>query len=897
MSYSNFGPESGGRPEGAEGAARPGRRRRSTPGGTPREPQGRPGRQSAQAAWGSPEAQPPGRPLGSPPPRADDGVRQATTDPRGRPQARPYGTAQSASPHGGPHGGDRQGRRRPEAEFEDTQAMMAAQAGSGDRPGRGRRARRGADGPVPPGGPGEPGGPGGPGGPAAPDDGAEGGRQGWKRFIPNWKIVVASATVLAAGVFGMVIVAYINTPVPKVEQNDAVSQGSVIYYGDKKTAMARIGKRRTLVDFDQIPKHVQDAVIGVENRDFWTDSGIDISSMFRSVWSTLSGQQMQGGSTITQQMARNYYEGLSQEQTIERKVKEIFISVKINDELSKEQILAQYLNTIYFGRGAYGIQAAAQAYFNKNVGKLTVQQAAYLAGRIQNPGAFDTAEEKGNLAPTQERYEYALDGLALLDPAKYGELKTTHPQAPKRIKHRLRNVYGGKVGYMVDTVLAELEKRGIPEQDVATKGYKIYSTFDKRLMDAAETAVRSQGNFGKDVTTSLAAVDPRNGRVLAFYGGSNYLKEQWNEAFMSQKQAASAFKPYVLAAWLNQGYSLNSYTPTQGPVNLPDTSPIDNDHSMGNGGADVIKATAQSINTSFAKMAEKVGLEKVVDIAVDAGLDRKRLEVSLAKHKYLISIGSSPVTAIEQAGGYSIFANKGKHYDTHVVTEVRESGGVVVKEDTTFKQVISEDAAADATVALQEVVKTGTGKGAVLPDRPTAGKTGTNNDNKEAWYVGFTPQLSTAVGMYKEVQKRDPKTGKVTPEEVRLNGISGGSVPAAIWKVFMQEAMKGLPAEQFPPRANVGMDENLVPRPLPKPTPPPQEWEDNGGNPWDDGDRGNPWDEGPDDGDSWGDSGSGDTGGTEDLQMGGRAAHDKAVHDKNDKNDKNETPAARRRDQ
>ncbi|WP_204032566.1 transglycosylase domain-containing protein [Sinosporangium siamense] len=742
---------------------------------------------------------------------------------------------------------------------------MAAQAGG---PSGGRRGRRHESREIPP-----PDGPGGPGGPQGPDDGDGEGKPeqaGWKRFIPNWKIVVASVTVIIAGVFGMILVGYHSVTIPVVKQEEVDAQGSVIYYGDNKTVLARVGMRRKLVTIDQIPKHVQDAVVGAENRDFWTDSGIDFSGMVRSVWYTATGQQIQGASTITQQMARNYYAGLSQERSMMRKVREIFIAVKLNQQKSKQWILEQYLNNIFFGRNSYGIQAAAQAFFDKNVGQLTPQEAAYLAGRIQNPDTFDRMEAKGNMAATEERYRYAIGGLAAVDSAKYGDLPAKFPKSPKRIKHVVKQVNAGKKGYMVKAVLDELEARGVPEEEVQTGGYKIYTTFDKNLMDAAERAVKSQGNFGKYVTTSLAAVDPRNGRVIAFYGGSDYLKEQWNEAFMSQKQAASAFKPYVLAAWLDAGYSLTSWTPTVLEKNLPGTTEITNDHPMGTGGVDVIKATAQSVNTAFAAMGQKVTLEKVVDIAVEAGLDRKRLEKSLEEHKYLITIGSSPVTALEQAGGYSIFANAGKHYDTHVVTRaVDSSGTTVLKEKSTYNQVISPEAAADATVALQEVVKTGTGRNSALADRPTAGKTGTNNKNKEAWYVGFTPQLSTAVGMYKEVPKK-LKNGKTIMVEAQLNGISGGSVPAAIWRTFMAEAMKGQEVMQFPPRANVGTPENIQPRPIVKRTPPPEnnwgdgdgdnDWGDNGG--WDNGNRGN-----GDVGCSPYDSDCG--GGTDDLQLQG----------------------------
>lgn len=750
---------------------------------------------------------------------------------------------------------DPAGGRRPEAAFEDTQAMMAAQARAG-RPngpagpngpggpggaGRGRRARgsagpMGAGGQAGPGGrgpgdgggpagPGRPGGPGGP--PGSGDDGDRAGREGWKRFLPSWKIVMASFVVLSAGVFGMIAVAYANTPVPTTRQDSVDDMGSVIYYGDGKSVLARLGVKRVLVDIDKIPKHVQDAVIAAENRSFWDDNGIDFRGMARSLWSTVSGEQVQGASTITQQMARNYYDGLSQERSLKRKIKEIFVAIKLDKDISKEQILAQYLNTIYFGRGAHGIQAASQAFFNRNVNELTPQMGAYLAGRIQNPDAFDRAENAKNLASTQERYKYVIDGMALLNPGQYGALPTKSPTAPKRIAYRQKDYYQGIKGYMITEVLKELKRRGINQEDVERGGYRIYSTFDKDLMVAARKAVKeTTAGLSPEIHTGLAAVDPRNGRVIAFYGGSNFAKQEWNDAFMSEKQAASAFKPYVLAAWLEAGNSLNSYLMGKGPIKAPGTAPINNSHNIPGGSVNTVRATAESINTAFVQMGMEVGLDKVIQVAAGAGLSEQRLKETEGKHAFALTIGSGPVTPVQQAGGYSIFANEGKHFENHVVIRVVDHDKVtVLKENTQPTQVISPESAADATFALQQVVKPApaTGGAAALYDRPVAGKTGTNDENKEAWFVGFTPQLSTAVGMYRQVLK--------TNAEVTLGDIQGATYPTRVWRAFMAEAMKGKEVIQFPPRANVGTDKNLAPKPAPTPTPTEAYPPDDGGDP------------------------------------------------------------------
>ncbi|MEV4088625.1 transglycosylase domain-containing protein, partial [Nonomuraea fuscirosea] len=645
--------------------------------------------------------------------------------------------------------------------------------------------------------------------------------------------MVVGVTVLVAGLFGMIMVAYANTPLPDETQDQAIEQGSIIYYRDGKTEIARLGTKREIVDISRIPRHVQDAFIAAENRTFRTDPGISVSGITRAVWSTVTGQQVQGGSTITQEMARGYYDGLSQERTIQRKVKEIFVAIRAGKEMSKDEILANYLNTIYFGRGADGIQAAAQAFFDRDVEKLTPAQAAYLAGRIQSPDAFDAAEAKKNFAPTKERFAYVIDGMGVVDPAKYGSLRTT-AKFPKLARPDKKETLKGINGYMVDIVQRELERRGITRERLRAEGYRVTTTFDKRLMRAAKKTVESNLDAigDKNIRANMAAVDPRNGRVIAFYSGRDYLKSFTNNAFDANKQAASAFKPYVLAAWLESGYSLKSFVSGKGPVTLPGTKPIRNSHDVG-AAVQIDKATAQSVNTAFATMAQEVGLEEVEKIAEGAGIDKKDLALAIKDHAYGMSIGAGLVTPVEQAAGYGIFANGGVHHDAHVVISVKAyTGKTVLQEAGKPATVISPDTAADATYAMQQVVKNGTAAGTALPGgRPIAGKTGTNNENKEAWFVGYAPQLSAAVGMYKEVPQRNPKTKKILkdangyplPKEVSLGNIQGAGTPTKIWRDFMTLAMEGKPVEPFPAPAFAGEPHNLVNKPEPKPTKEPDE--------------------------------------------------------------------------
>ncbi|MEU6737652.1 transglycosylase domain-containing protein [Streptosporangium sandarakinum] len=802
--------------------------------------------------------------------------------------------------------------RRPEAAFEDTQAMLAAArgaapaggpgdgghaaaqetrvrgAGPGDRSlddnetqvaGRfaaegaaGVRARRrargrGASGPGGPEGPGDDG----RGGDGSGDEGSGGGRRrGWKRFLPSWKILVAGFVVVVAGVFGMIAVGYANTPVPQSTQDSVDDRGSVFYYADGKTAIARMGIKRTPVTIKQIPLHVQDAVIALENKTFRTDSGIDIMGMARSLVSTASGTQLQGASTITQQMARNYYGGLSQEVSIKRKVKEIFVAVKISKELPKDEILTRYLNAIYFGRGAYGIEAAAKAFFGKHVWQLTPPQGAYLAGRIQNPSRFDELEQAGNYAATKERYGIALRNMAEMDPANYGKYAGIPFEKLKFAKIKTPDIYKGVRGFMLDIVRKELAQRGITKEMLETRGLKVYTTFDKQKMEDAQKVVKAR-TAGLDPTihASIASVDPRNGRVVAFYSGDDYLRVYGNRAFSAPKQAASAFKPYVLAAWLEKGYSLDSYIDGVSKIKMPGTTEIGNSHAAPYGPINMIKAMADSVNTVFAQMGEKVGLDSVAQIAKDAGVGEEAKKIpayrglnavdyAVQEQKYQTTIGVASVTPVEQAAGYSIFANAGKHADWHTVIKVTDATGVVLPELATTREVITPETAADVTVALQAVVKSGTGTAANLGTRPVAGKTGTNNAYKDAWFVGFTPRLVTAVGMSKDVPYNKPvgapgrrqlkvdKYGQPSKkvktvfwaEEPMPSFIGGGGTPTQIWHDYMALATAKDPIEQFPPKAGVGQPNNLVePKPTPSATeeseqpedPFDQSWPDDGG--------------------------------------------------------------------
>ncbi|WP_431895694.1 transglycosylase domain-containing protein [Nonomuraea sp. bgisy101] len=602
--------------------------------------------------------------------------------------------------------------------------------------------------------------------------------------------IAFGAGILAmVGLFG---IAWAMTPIPDSTQKEATAQGSVIYYRDGKSVLAKQGVNRKNVKLGQVPAHVRDAVIAAENRSFYSDGGVSLKGTARAVWSTVTGQQLQGGSTITQQMVRNYYSGLSQERSITRKFKEILISIKVDQSKSKDWVLEQYLNTIYFGRGANGVQAAAQAYFGKNVEDLTVAEGAYLAAVIQQPSRF--ADPKAaDLDAARTRWKAIVD--AMVQTRAITAQDAAKQVFPALKKPRAAFALKGQDQVMVDRVREELNARGYTDEVIDNGGLKIVTTFDKNLMGAAERAVKSvlPESTSKKVRTGLAAIDPATGEVVAFYGGRK--DQSWDNAFSAKVQAGSTFKPYTLATALDNGFDLSTTVNGNSPISVRGASQaIPNDSGRSYGYIDLVRATQNSVNTAFVDLGQKVGLDKVAKVAEAAGIPASQLD----QHKIAASfpLGVASVSAVQNASGFASFANGGVHMETHVIKSVTDANGKksVIKPKSTT--VVGKQAAADAIYAMEQVVKYGTGTGARLYDRPVAGKTGTTDSSGAVWFNGFTPQLATAVNMFRD----DNKTVEVPGYGVQF----GGQLPARIWKAFMTEALEGKPVEEFPEPSDYG---------------------------------------------------------------------------------------------
>ncbi|GGS90188.1 hypothetical protein GCM10010156_55700 [Planobispora rosea] len=647
-----------------------------------------------------------------------------------------------------------------------------------------------------------------------------------KRLLRAGLVVLGVGFVAALGLFAM---AWAMTPIPDSTQDGATAQGSVIYYRDGKTVLAKQGVNRRTVSLEKVPESLRNAVIAAENRSFYTDSGVSLRGTARAVWSTVTGKQLQGGSTITQQMVRNYYSGLSQERSAVRKLKEIMISLKVDRSQSKDWVLEQYLNTIYFGRGAHGVQAAADAYFRKDVSKLTLAESAYLASVIQQPTRF--AEPKGaDLDAVRARWQWVIDGMVQTGALSADE--AAEVRFPKLKEPREVFTPKGQEGYMLDQVMTELAQMGYTREIVNQGGLKIVTTFDRKLMAAAEQAVDSvlPEDAPKKVRTGLAAVAPDTGEVLAFYGGRSYAANKYDNAFSAKVQAGSTFKAYALAAALEDGrFTLDTRVEGNSPMRVASAPKgIPNSGGVSYGQVNLIKAMRHSVNTAFVDLGQQVGLDRVARAAESAGIPAAQLTPH--QGAATLPLGVASVSAVQNASGYATFAAEGVYRKPHVIRSVKDADGTDKMTDKGV-QAFSKQTAADVTYTLTKVVNGGTGTAARLYDRPAAGKTGTTDKSAAAWFTGYTPQLSVAVNMFRDDNKPVVVGGSVQ---------YGGQYPAQIWRAFMAEAMAGKPVEQFPEpstrgysppphgydpfpdqNGDYGGDEYIAPTPDPEPTPVP----------------------------------------------------------------------------
>lgn len=613
-------------------------------------------------------------------------------------------------------------------------------------------------------------------------------KRGLMRFIPSVKQVLT----LAFLGFGLAVIALAISvrliSVPEASEI-ATAQTSILYYDDGVTELGRLGEaNRVSVEFDQIPIQSQQAMLAAEDREFYEHGGFSIRGISRAVVTNLIGATgAGGGSTITQQYAKNAY--LTQERTITRKLRELVLSIKLETVVSKDQILQDYLNTIYFGRGAYGIETAANQYFGKSVSQLEVSESAVLAAIVQAPNGLSPEE---NLDRLTSRWNYVLDGM--VEKGWISQEERSSITFPTIKPYEQINAFGGPQGHLVEQVRQTMYANGITEDQINLLGLRVVTTFNKVAQDAMITAVNEQAPTEniEGLRIGVASIRPETGEVVAIYGGADYLENQLNNATQMIGQAGSTFKPFALAAGLENDVSLATTFSGKNKTMVGTYEVINyGDKSYGER-ITMLKATQDSINSAYVELANTVGLETVFNAAKRAGIpaDAVGMEPNLA-----FTLGTTSPTVIDIAAAYATFASRGLQVAPSYIKSITTgTGEILYKLNPKPVQAFSTDIADTVNYALQKVVEVGTGKAAKALGRPVAGKTGTTNDNKSALFAGYTPELATAVMFVKDGPDGQPMTLSGTGG---MRSVTGGSYPARIFTQYMKGALKDLPVQEF----------------------------------------------------------------------------------------------------
>ncbi|SOD63767.1 Membrane carboxypeptidase (penicillin-binding protein) [Streptomyces zhaozhouensis] len=684
-------------------------------------------------------------------------------------------------------------------------------------------------------------------------------KRGVRRWVPSWKQVLGSTVAFFGLLVGLVGLAYAMTEIP--DPNELAKQQSNVYYWADGERMVVSGGEvnRQEIPYEEIPEAMRDSVVAAENATFWEDSGIDPMGIGRAVLNMARGGDVQSGSTITQQYVKNMY--LTQDQTLERKGRELLLSIKVGAEYSKQDILAGYLNSSYYGRGAHGIQAAAQAYFGIDAADLDPSQAAFLTNVLKGPSLYDPYNlngelDEGNQQRAEERWQYVLDRrleVGNLSQAEYDEINEfPEIQEPSPAMEK-----EGQIGYLTSLVDNYLISQDIvPEDKLAKGGYQIHTTFDREKMEQMEAAVTQveeehidpeARDEDRHVQFGGASVVPGDGAIVAIYGGAGYPEHYVNNADSPNAQVGSTFKPFVLAAAMQEGIRDPEGGPEQGRDERIQLSPesvylsedglkinkyngdtlLVEDAETGEDGewhqanfegrdqgeVTLREAMEVSANSPFVQLGMDIGPATVSEIAQATGL----LEDSLGPANDSVpsfALGVSTPGPIRMATAYATFAASGERADPYSVTSVDMPDGSTWEHPNETERALEAAVADNVNDVLQSVVEADQGSGHRIVeegfDKPVAGKTGTTDDNKSAWFVGYTPHLSTAVGMWRiaddqEDLREDEEAGFMSMYDTAgMDKINGSSLPLSVWLAYMKEATAGDDPTAFPEPPEIG---------------------------------------------------------------------------------------------
>jgi penicillin-binding protein 1A len=670
---------------------------------------------------------------------------------------------------------------------------------------------------------------------------------GWTRWA-SWGLSVVLALVAADVIVERSLA---EVPLPKKLK---VASSSQVYdrHGDL-IATYRDEIARFIIDTGELPGHVREAVIAAEDRDFYGHEGISVTGTLRAAWRNLtSGEVEQGGSTITQQYIKNAVLKDS-ERTIERKAKEAVLAIKLERTYSKDEILDRYMNTVYFGRGAYGIEAAARTYFGKRAAKLSLAEAAYLAGVIPSPESYHPDENRQRAI---ERRNYVLGAMEEegyisdeeRDRAAGRKLRTsTSPELRRR--HQ-------KAAFFLEWLRKDFLYPHFGDC-LYTCGLKIHTTLDMDMQKAAERAIAETLTERDQPQAALVSMTPR-GSVRALVGGRRFTSipdaRGFNYATDGVRHAGSAFKPFTLLEAIEQDISPGSYFSGESPKIIEDPMCAgpdgiwmpENFGGASYGTMTLDEGTMNSVNTVYAELITEVGPESVADLLERFGFAASAEDGEIPPNCSL-SLGAWDVSVLEMARAYAAIAGRGRLPEVTPITRVTDRSGKCLlgfgdpKEmkckdeiDTGGKQVVEANSVDVMTQTLTGVVEAGTGTGAQI-GRPVAGKTGTAQDSRDAWFAGYVPQLATVVWMgYPVEEGRDHQLGTgddisplmtycedpVTCRPVAGIEVTGGSFPASMWATFMSSALEDVEILDF---SYPAYEPSIILNPPPPPEPPAEE--------------------------------------------------------------------------
>jgi penicillin-binding protein 1A len=585
---------------------------------------------------------------------------------------------------------------------------------------------------------------------------------------------VVAALAAAVSLFGQ-------EPLPQIKREPQIT------YVDRSGVVlgVRGGRFAPPVNLATLPAYVPAAFVAIEDRRFYEHQGVDPVGIARALVADLSkGRAAQGASTITQQLARNLF--LSSDRTMERKAQEAVYAIELERTYSKQQILGLYLSRAYFGEGAYGIEAAAERYFNKPAARLTIREAAMMAAIMKAPSTYNPAE---NPEKSAERTRLVLDAMVESGAIKPVQRAAALEQSPKV----WRSAASASAQYFLDWLDGQTRQAvGVPKQDLVVE-----TTLDLPVEEAAEQAAQAEVTrytAQKVQQAAIVSVDA-NGRIRAMVGGVDYDKSPFNRAVDAHRQAGSSWKPFVYLTALEAGRTPDTVEVDE-PITIANWSP--HNYEEGYAGPVTLQvAFAQSLNTVAARLADEVGRPQVAATARRLGI------VSPINTDPAMALGTTLVTPVEMAQAYAAFSNGGNRVAAYGIERIRTTGGAVVwqRKAATPAPVIGNPALSELTGMMRTVITSGTGTRAAIPGYDLAGKTGTTSDYKDAWFCGFTGGLTTVVWMGRD-------------DDTPMRRITGGIAPAELWHNYMRTALKRLPIQAIPAGPPAPEPQPLAPIPV-----------------------------------------------------------------------------------